>query len=96
VNLDDIYSTSTTRAAYVPIGKAKLEPDSLLARYLLTDNEYNMKDPLLFARYAPGYLGEHGEREQLGKLVLGEPDRYIAPYYLFPLASDNLSWRRTF
>ncbi|KAJ7829622.1 hypothetical protein B0H13DRAFT_1916387 [Mycena leptocephala] len=85
LNLDDIYSTSTTRAAYVPIGKANLEPDSLLARYLLTDDECNMKDPLLFARYASGYLGEHGEREQLGKLVLGNQTG--------ELSDDELSYK---
>jgi hypothetical protein len=75
VHLDALFSSTTLREVYTPIAQGALYPDSHLARYLLRDDTDSAMEPLEYALYLPGYLGEHKKGPQLGHLVLGAGDR---------------------
>ncbi|KAJ6482818.1 hypothetical protein C8R47DRAFT_1073414 [Mycena vitilis] len=83
VHLDAILASSILREPYVPIGQGRLEPDSIVARYLMT---HSASDPIDEAVYLPGYLGEYHEGTQLGVSLLGDPERTIEGYYRHPQA----------
>ncbi|KAJ6535544.1 hypothetical protein B0H19DRAFT_1271287 [Mycena capillaripes] len=81
LSLDDLFHSSTRKEPYAPIGKGRLEPDSILARYLLTETNESIEHPLTQALYAPGYLGEYHHGKQLGSLAFNDMASAIAPYF---------------
>lgn len=82
MNLTDLFKTTIHREPYTPIGEGPLQPDSHLARYLRADDCDVVRDFPAKPIFVPGYLGEAGERRQLGCLQLGDSERVVGPFYI--------------